>query len=252
MQPSAPVLKGHQTLIVARTKSSLASRRGTASPLISWAAYPSRRLGPRAAGGNVGRRRSRASASATNCYPHASSRWPPSLILRPRASPHPHLHTVLGKRTVLGSNPPAQRGCRGRQWLSEASEPHQVVLRAQIYCGFVTLRLLTPSHRAFLEIPCKKGHPPNPQVFTDLASHSLLRHSTSRPRASEPLEGKARQHGWGADAAEGPRARPLNPRAPYLRCSAGGRRSVQRAEGGGRLLPAQAFPHLFELKPSDC
>lgn len=159
--------------------------------------------------------------------------------------PPSHLHTVLGKRTALGSNPPARRGCRGRQWLSEASEPHQVVLRAQIYCEFVTLRPLIPSHRTFLEIPRKKGYLPNPQVFTDLASRSLLRHSNPRPPASEPLEGKARGHGWAADAAEGPRARPLNGRAPYLRCSAGRRRSVQRAEGGGRLLPAQASIPAF-------
>lgn len=61
---------------------------------------------------------------------------------------------------------------------------------------------------------------------------------------------------WGADAEEGSRARPPGGRAPYLRRPAGrragGLRSVQLAEGGGRLLRAEASPHLFELKPSDC
>lgn len=76
-------LKATKRLLSPEQKSSLTSRRGAASPLISWAAYPSRRLGPRAAGEMprldsnpcaLGRASPLSGLCLYNRYPHASSR----------------------------------------------------------------------------------------------------------------------------------------------------------------------------------
>lgn len=136
LQPCAPVRKGHQTLLVARTKSSLASRGDAAPPLLLRGVDPGHHLGPRASGKCRGRTRTgvrqrRAPPLSGLClcnHPTTSTPFladPPPLTLRPRSLPHPHLPTVLRKHATLRSNL-SPEGLQGLAVCPHSVGPHQI------------------------------------------------------------------------------------------------------------------------------
>lgn len=107
------VSEGHRPLLVTRTKSSLASLRDTASPLLLHVIDPGHRLGPRASGetpkldANLCESREGVATpepllQQAHLYQRVLYCWSPPLTLRP--SVLPHLPTVFGKHKALGSN----------------------------------------------------------------------------------------------------------------------------------------------------